>query len=62
MLRTTGACLVTDYDIIQQMVTTVNYQHACSGRIGGYLRDGRGDEAEEEKDEGGRQGREVGEG
>ena len=43
------------------MVTTVNYQHACGSRIGGNLRDGGGDEAEDEKDEGGGQGREVGE-
>ena len=35
-------------------------QHACCSRIGGDLRDGRGDEAEEEEDEGRRQGREIG--
>ena len=38
----------------------LHYQHACCGRVGGDLRDGGGDDAEDEEDQGRRQDREVG--
>ena len=38
----------------------LHYQHACCGRVGGDLRDGGGDDAEDEEDQGRRKDREVG--
>ena len=68
MLSTTGAWLAVSHHSVgghnilecQLKIVKKNYQHACCSRIGCDLRDGGGDDAEEEEDQVGREGREVG--